>query len=130
MSEEQKGKNKVKLEHVVLGIIILTGLFFVLPMLNAGSNLPKISGASPQGAPTFNGIGAQNENNILNIQVQIPCGGHTSLIISEMSKLAGVISVNTSSWNKFEITFDPTKTNKEQIVGAKIFSSYPATILN
>ena len=121
---------------LVLGIIVLISLFFVFPMLsNAGTGAPQAKTATPQVASQTSGIGTQNlslEGNLktITIQAQIPCGGHTSLILSEIKKLAGITAITASSWNTFQITFDPTKTTKEQILAAEVFKSYPAKLTN
>ncbi|MFA6399651.1 MAG: hypothetical protein WCW44_04785, partial [archaeon] len=121
---------------LVLGAIVLISLFFVFPMLtNSGSGLPQVKNVTPQVASASSGIGVQNlslEGNFktITIQVQIPCGGHTSLILSEVKKLNGVNSITPSNWNTFQITFNPTKITQEHILAAGVFQSYPAKLVN
>ena len=65
----------------------------------------------------------------MKIQVQIPCSGHAPLIIDELQK-AGVNSTKFSFPNKFQITYDPSKVTKNQILALNIFNEYPAKVLN
>jgi len=71
-----------------------------------------------------------NSIRTLKLEVQIPCAGHSPLIVSELKKLNGVTSAKMLQWNTFSVTFDTTKTTKEQILAAEIFTSYPAKLIN
>ena len=71
-----------------------------------------------------------NSIGTLKLEVQIPCAGHSPLIVSELKKLTGVTSAKMLQWNTFSVTFDTTKTTKEQILAAEIFTSYPAKLIN
>jgi copper chaperone CopZ len=64
----------------------------------------------------------------ITLQVQIPCAGHSPLIVSELKKLVGVESVSVSAWDTFVVSFDSTKTSVDSILGARIFKDYPAKL--
>lgn len=64
------------------------------------------------------------------ISVQIPCSGHAPLIMEEVSKLDGILSINYSPLYNFEIKYDPQKTSLEEILSLPIFKSFKAGVVN
>ncbi len=66
----------------------------------------------------------------LKLQVSIPCSGHAPLISGELKKISGVTRVNFSSPNFFDVSFDATKTSKEQILSLDVFKTYSAKIVS
>ena len=130
---EKKNKN---VKYIAALGLILLGLFFVYPMLiNAGTQIPQEKSANTQVVQGPASIGTQNlslegSTQTITLQAQIPCQGHTSYMIGEITKLTGVTNVKAIEWNKFEVNFDATKTSKDQILKASILSTYSATLLN
>ena len=123
-----------------IGVSLLF-LFVIFPMLV--TSLPVLdSTQTTQNLATGTSSGTNSDllttstttplstNQKFNLEVQIPCAGHSPLIVSELKKLNGVTSAKMNTWNTFTVTFDTTKTTKEQILNAEIFSSYPAKIIN
>ena len=107
----------------------MISLFFVIPALASSSSTTTQvpNGAELTGTGTQNLSLAQSSQTII-VQVQIPCAGHTGVITTAVKKLTGVISITATQWNTFKITFDSTKTTKENILNAGIFKQYPATL--
>ena len=62
----------------------------------------------------------------LRIQVDIPCSGHAPLIKQELSKMAGITKIDFVGSNEFDITYDPSKVAKADILNIAIFKTYPA----
>ncbi|MFA5931314.1 MAG: heavy-metal-associated domain-containing protein [archaeon] len=116
-----------------IGVSLLF-LFVIFPMLTSASFGSDQLSSSPQLVSQNNLTGTNSltiQNNSLQsitIEVQIPCAGHTPLIVSELKKIAGVTSISSPSWNTFKVNFDPKKTTAQKILGAEIFKDYPATL--
>lgn len=110
-------------------------LFVVFPMLATAS--AGVAEQSTLLAAATNGntpgqtlvVNTTSTEQTITLSVQIPCGGHTPLITSELKKLPGILSIKTSNWNTFVVTFDTTKTTQQQILQASIFKSYSAKVL-
>lgn len=66
------------------------------------------------------------KNEEIEIQVEIPCSGHSFLIRSELKKLSGVKSVEFIPLNKFKVAYDPNEVGKEEILELEIFKTYKA----
>jgi len=86
-------------------------------------------------APTNNATGAfalagtgDSGLSQITLAVQIPCSGHAPLISGELKTLPGINSVTFSLPNLFDITYDPAKTTKQEILGLEIFKTYAATV--
>jgi copper chaperone CopZ len=91
--------------------------------------LANVSTASPT---TGNLIGASSLNNLssIKLQVDIPCSGHAPLISDEIKKLDGISSVQFNLPNAFDVSYDSSKTSKQQILSLEIFKTYKATVLS
>lgn len=75
-------------------------------------------------------IQTRDGENLLSIKVDIPCPGHASLITGEIRTISGVETVKFKFPNSFDVSYDPEKTSKEQIISLDIFNTYRATIIN
>ena len=64
----------------------------------------------------------------ITLAVQIPCSGHAPLISGELKKLPGISGITFSPPNLFEVSYDPAKVTKQQILGLEVFKTYPATV--
>jgi len=94
---------------------------------------PLLANVSVAQTPTGNLIGVAANNNTLSslkLQVSIPCSGHAPLITGELKKLDGVSSVKFSLPNVFDVSYDSSKTSKQQITDLEIFKTYKATVLD
>ncbi|MFA5125486.1 MAG: heavy-metal-associated domain-containing protein [archaeon] len=133
-----KKKNYLATMYGSTIIVSLLFLFVIFPMLTSAVYETAQTNTGTQTASVIQNQNTQatlstNQNlglqNLL-IEVQIPCGGHAPLIISELQKVIGITQVKTTStWNQFSISYDSTKTSKEQIMAQKIFANYPAKIV-
>lgn len=65
-----------------------------------------------------------NQFSVVSVEVDIPCSGHASLIISEIKKELGVNFVRFKLPSIFEINFDPKKTSLEKIESLEIFQIF------
>ena len=74
-----------------------------------------------------NGIGSLAS---LKLQVEIPCSGHASLISGDLKALSGVTGVQFSLPNVFEVSYDTSKTTKQDILTLDVFKTYKATVLS
>jgi copper chaperone CopZ len=93
---------------------------------------PLLANVSVAQSPTGNLLAATNTNTLssLKLQVSIPCSGHAPLITGELKKLDGVSSVKFSLPNVFDVSYDSSKTSKQQITDLEIFKTYKATVLD
>ncbi len=122
-----------------IGVSLLF-LFVIFPMLvtsipasidtQTTQNLSAGTSNGTNTALTTTNTTPLTQNGTLKLEVQIPCAGHSPLIISELKKLPGVTGAKMLNWNTFQVTFDTTKTSKERILAAEIFKSYPAKVIN
>jgi hypothetical protein len=69
---------------------------------------------------------AQPASASMRLQVDIPCSSHAPLIKQELSKLPGITKIDFVGSNEFEITYDPSKLTKTDILNVGIFKTYPA----
>jgi len=65
----------------------------------------------------------------LKLQVDIPCSGHAPLISQELKSINGVTGIQFNFPNIFDVTYDPVKTSKQQILSLDVFKTYKATVL-
>ena len=100
--------------------INLALFLLIFPILaNASPNLT--GGALSEQAPYIS---------TLKMSVDIPCSGHAPLITSELKTISGVLGVQFSFPNTFDVTYDNTKTTKQAILALDVFKSYPATVVS
>ncbi len=59
-----------------------------------------------------------------NIDVQLPCPGHSPLITSELEKVSGVENVAFKLPQNFQITYDPKETSPQEIAALEIFKTF------
>ncbi len=64
----------------------------------------------------------------VSLKVNIPCTGHSFLIIQELRKCAGVDDVTFNVPNVFDVTYNKNNTSPQKIAAAEIFKTYPVTI--
>jgi len=67
---------------------------------------------------------------LITLQVAIPCPGHAPLITTELKKISGVENVKFRFPNLFDVSYNPQKTTKEEILSLEVFNTYKATIIN
>jgi hypothetical protein len=110
-------KNRWKYLTILYSATILINLlmFFVVFPAMANINYDKA---------LANGRDYKN----LSLSVQIPCSGHSFLVINELKKIDGVNNVKFKLPNIFEVTYDPQKVSYQQIVSPEIFKTYKATV--
>jgi copper chaperone CopZ len=82
--------------------------------------------------PTGNVIGAIGDSSNLasiKLKVDIPCPGHAPLISNELKTINGVAGIQFSFPNNFDVTYDPAKTSKQEILSLDVFNEYKASVL-
>ncbi len=82
------------------------------------------------GTPTGAAVADIEELSSMSISVDIPCPGHAPLITNELKTIEGVIDIEFSFPNDFNIQYDSTKTTKEEMLSLDIFNTYLATVLS
>jgi copper chaperone CopZ/plastocyanin len=95
---------------------------------------PLLANVSFAQSTTGNFIGAVDNGGIntlssLKLQVDIPCSGHAPLISDELKTISGVVGIQFSLPNIFDVKYDSTKTSKQQILSLDVFKTYKATVL-
>jgi len=110
-----------------IGVNLL--LFLVVFPLLANVSLSSPSQTGSFAAVASGGTGGGNLNSI-KLKVDIPCSGHATLISGELKSIAGVTGVQFSLPNIFDVTYDSTKTSKEEILSLEVFKTYKATVSN
>jgi hypothetical protein len=112
-------KNKWKYITILYSVTILVNLsmFFVVFPALANVDYNK------------NITGQQNQlTSKLSLAVEIPCSGHSFLIIDELKKIDGVVDVRFKMPNIFDISYNDKITSVEKITSLEVFKTYKATI--
>jgi copper chaperone CopZ len=92
--------------------------------------LANVSFAAPTGSIlALSGSGTTSLSS-LKLQVDIPCSGHATLISGDLKTISGVIGIQFSLPNVFDVTYDSSKTSKQQILALDVFKTYKATVLS
>lgn len=102
-----------------VGINLL--LFIVIFPLLANVSAPSVTGA-------FVGV-ADGDIASLKLKVNIPCPGHAPLISEELQTLDGIVGIQFSFPNTFDVNYDSTKTSKQEMLSLEVFDVYTATVL-
>ena len=118
-------KKQWKYLSVLYGTTVFVNLFlfFVAFPYLANLNISSFSAAS---------AGIINSQNIFSkftIEVNVPCSGHAPLVIDELKKINGVQDVKFRLPDIFDVSYDPQKTSKEDIISADVFRDFPAKII-
>jgi len=66
----------------------------------------------------------------LRLKVNIPCPGHAPLISNELKTIDGVTNIKFSFPNIFDVSYNSSKTNKEEIMSLAVFNEYKATAVS
>lgn len=114
-------KRKWRYLIILYGTTIAINLLFFLVIFPATANLSLKSKNNIQGLT--------NNQSLVNLQVNIPCSGHASLISDELKKVAGVNEVIFKLPNLFTVYYNPQITNPEQILKKPIFLDYPTKVI-
>lgn len=80
-------------------------------------------------SPTLPLTGASLANNNMKLSVDIPCSGHAPLISNELKSINGITGVQFSFPNIFYVSYDSTKTSKQEIISLDVFKTYKASVL-
>lgn len=83
----------------------------------------NMASASPTGAA----IGVSGYS--LSLEVDIPCPGHAPLISEGLKTIEGVNYVKFRFPNYFDVEFDGSVTDKDEILSLAEFDYYPAKII-
>lgn len=114
-------KRKWRYLLVLYGATIGINLLFFLVIF------PKIANLNLGGTKVL----SERSNYLkVNLSVDIPCSGHATLITDELKKIKGVGQVIFKSPNIFEVSYDHSQVTLEQILGAEVFKTFKAEILN
>jgi copper chaperone CopZ len=123
---KRKWKYLSTLYGTTIGVNLL--LFIIIFPL-----LANVSAFSSSTTGAFVGV-ASNENvnsiSSIRLKVDIPCSGHAPLISQELKSINGVVGVQFSFPNIFDVKYDSTKTSKQQILSLDVFKTYKATVLD
>ncbi len=112
---KKKWKYLSTMYGLTVGINLL--LFFVI--------FPAVATSSPGSLDGLN-----EQYSMLNMDVDIPCPGHAPLITYELENIEGVVDVGYSSPENFDVYYDESVTNSDEILSLDVFSQYPATVLS
>jgi len=114
---------KWKYLSVLYGAAIGINLLLFMVIFPIATNMTS---ASPTGAV----IGIDDDTSSLKLKVDIPCPGHAPLISEELKTIDGVLGIQFSFPNVFYVTYDSTKTSKQEMLSLEVFDSYKPTVLD
>jgi len=119
---KRKWKYLVTMYGSTIGINLLL-FMLIFPLLANVSMNP-----SPTGAAV--GAGSNSDLSLLKLKVDIPCPGHAPLISEELKTINGLIGVEFSFPNLFDVKYDTKKTSEQEILSLDVFKTYRATVLD
>ncbi len=107
-----------------MGINLLL-FMLVFPLLaNVSVDSSSITGAA------IGIAGNENTDSLLKLKVDIPCPGHAPLISQELKTIKGVTGITFSFPNYFDVTYNPAKTSKQEMLALDVFKSYEAAVIS
>ena len=96
-------------------MINLIFFYGVIPVLaNIGTNSSMIA------------LKGQDE---VSLKVDIPCTGHSFLIMQEIKKSDGISDIKFKAPDIFSVKYDNQKTSLQKITALEIFKTYPVKII-
>lgn len=125
-------KRKWKYISTMYGTTIFINLLLFMVVFPLAANFSYGSTnivAGPTGAFVA-GEPSKNSLSSLTLQVAIPCSGHAPLITENLKKINGIQNIKFRSPNLFDVSYDPTKTTKQEILSLEIFNTYKATAVS
>lgn len=114
-------KREWKYITTLYGTTILVNLLLFMVIFPLTANLTSAS---------FNPQNYNGKISTLTLQVSIPCPGHAPLITGELKKLNGIVNVRFNFPNYFDVSYDPNKSSKQEILSLEIFKTFNANIVN
>jgi len=111
-------KSRWKYLSTLYGTTILTNLLLFMVIFPIAANLNS--------GPSIAAATVNQES--MRLQVDIPCSGHAPLITDELKRI-GVNNVKFNFPNLFDVSYDPSKTSKQQILSLDVFKTYKATVV-
>lgn len=73
---------------------------------------------------------ADQKTKSVTLSVAIPCSGHAPLVLEELKTTPGINQATYRLPNLFDINYNPQTISLEEILGAKIFSSFKARAIS
>ena len=106
---------------ILFGIVIIINILFLTVVFPLAASAAFTNN-------TANLADTNTNSNIsqITLNVSIPCSGHVFIINSALTKDPGVINVDFQAPRNFVISYDKTKTTKENILNNPIFKDFPA----
>jgi len=120
-------KKKWKYLSILYGTTISVNLILFMVVFPLAANIDAKSSSPTVAGKSYNQV--ENSQNLLVLEVNIPCPGHAPLITDELKKINGVKSVKFSFPNKFDVSYRSNITSKEQILSLKVFDTYKAEVV-
>lgn len=117
-------KRKWKYLAIMYGSTIGINLLLIMvifPLLANVSISPSITGAA---------VGLADGYSEIKLKVDIPCPGHAPLISEELKSIDGLMGIQFSFPNVFDVKYDSTKTTEQEILSLDVFKTYKATVLD
>jgi len=112
-------KKEWKYLATLYGTTILVNLLLFMAVFPLTANLTSAS-FSPE---SYSG-----KISALTLQVNIPCSGHAPLITDELKKLTGILNVKFNFPNYFDVSYDPDRVSKQEILSLEVFKTYSASV--
>ena len=124
-------KRKWKYLLILYGTTIFVNLLLFMVIFPIATNLNSGSGLKTAIMTAFSGKSQLlNSQSSITLEVAIPCPGHAPLITEELKKIGGVENVSFRFPNEFDVSYNPTKTSKEEILSLSVFNTYKATVID
>ncbi len=114
-------KNNWKYLSILYGTTIFVNIAFVFYIFPAITS--KTTDTKDQMIKALSG---NDSYMLISMEVEIPCSGHAPLIIDELKKTSGVISVSYEPQNFFSVQYDSKLVSENDIFSLEIFKTYKA----
>ena len=121
-------KKKKSYLLMMYGTTIAVNLLLFMVVFPYATNLAVRPDETITGSATVSSLSLSQASDKVTLKVDIPCPGHAPLITGELYKIIGVSDVEFGFPDYFDVTYDGSKTSKEDILSLEVFKTYKATI--
>lgn len=90
---------------------------------------PLLANVSSSAVGAFE-VASEGDMSSVRLQVDIPCPGHAPLISEELKSVIGVVGIQFSYPNYFDVVYDSTRTTTEEMLSLHVFNVYRATVVD
>jgi len=123
---KRKWKYILTLYSTTIGVNLVLFIIIFPLLANVSAKPTSITGNFIESTNNEN----PNSMSSIKLEVSIPCSGHAPLITDELKKIDGILGIEFSFPNIFDVTYDSSTTSKDEILSLSVFNTYKPTVLD